>query len=235
MEESSEVTARDNASGTIRVMIADDHHLIRQALRNLLQKYSDIDVIGEAVDGEEAVAVATREKPDVIIMDISMPRLNGLEATKLIKAKYPGIAILALTVHTDNEHVLSILQAGAGGFLTKTASDGQILQAIRALAAGDTVLSPEISLNIFKYAFQFFKKPLSLVTGSDLTTRELETLRLAAKGMPNKEIAVRLGISVRSTKAYLTAVFQKLNVASRTEAIAVGLQTGLITLKDVEE
>jgi len=164
-----------------------------------------------------------------------MPRISGIEATKQIKAKYPSIKILVLTVHSDNEHILSILQAGAGGFLTKTASDDEIVQAIRALVAGDTVFSPEVSEQIFKYAYKYFKKPTALVLEERLTARELETLRLAAKGMPNKEIAQKLGISPRSTKAYLTNVFQKLNVASRTEAISIGLQIGILDVEDLHQ
>jgi NarL family two-component system response regulator LiaR len=233
-EEASAMTLTESAPSKIRVMIVDDHPMVREGLRNLLEKQPDLEVVAEASDGELAVINAAVVMPDIVIMDISMPKLNGLEATKRIKAKYPRIAILVLTIHSDNEHALGILQAGAGGFLTKTASDNEILHAIHALSAGDTVLSPTISKQIFKYAFQYFKKPANVVRGNDLTTRELETLRLAAKGVPNKEIAIRLGISVRSTKAYLTNVFQKLNVASRTEAISVSLQTGLLTLEDIE-
>lgn len=232
-EEFNAANSSGNGSNKTRIIVADDHHLVRQALVGLLEKQPDFEVIAQAADGEEAVNGARKTIPDVIIMDISMPKLSGLEATRLIKSQYPQIGILALTVHSDNEHVLSILQAGAGGYLTKTASDSEIVQAIRALAAGDTVLSPAISKQIFTYAFQYFKKPLYPVTSDKLTAREMETLRLAAKGVSNKEIADRLGISVRSTKAYLTNVFQKLNVASRTEAIAVSLQSGILTLEDL--
>ena len=144
-EEFNAVNSMGHSFKKTRIIVADDHHLVRQALVSLLEKQPDFEVIAQAADGEEAVNGARKTIPDVIIMDISMPKLSGLEATRLIKSQYPQIGILALTVHSDNEHVLSILQAGAGGYLTKTASDSEIVQAIRALAAGDTVLSPAIS------------------------------------------------------------------------------------------
>jgi NarL family two-component system response regulator LiaR len=234
-EELSLFGSSEETPGKTRIMLVDDHPLVRQALTSLLKKQPDFEVVAQANDGEEAVNIAAKIIPDIIIMDITMPKLNGLDATRRIKAKYPGIGILVLTVHSDNEHVLGILQAGADGFLIKTASDGEIVQAVRALAAGDTVLSPAISGQIFRYAFQCFKKPVGPVMSDRLTMRELETLRLAAKGIPNKEIAARLGISLRSAKAYMTNVFQKLNVASRTEAIAVSLQLGILTLEDLNQ
>ncbi len=217
-----------------RIMVADDHDLMRQALIDLFSKQSDFRVVAQARDGEEAVKLIKEVSPDVIVMDITMPKLNGLEATKQIKAKYPQVEILVLTVHDDNEHILSILKAGAGGYLTKTASNQEIVQAVRALAAGDVILSPDISRQIFKYAFQYFKKPEVSIHNQRLSNRELETLRLAAKGVSNKEIAIRLGISLRSTKAYLGNVFKKLNVTSRTEAIALCLRVGILNLKDLE-
>jgi DNA-binding NarL/FixJ family response regulator len=217
----------------IRIVIADDHHLVRQALMDLFKNQSDLKVIATASDGEEAIEIAARLNPDVIIMDITMPKINGLEATRCIKAKYPYIGILVLTVHTDNEHITGILQAGADGFLVKTASESEIIQAVRAVAVGDTVLSPAVSKQIFKYAFQYFKQPIPVNLNS-LTSRELETLRLVAKGLSNKEIATRLGITTRSVKSYMTNVYQKMNVKSRTEAVALSLQIGILTLEDIE-
>jgi two-component system response regulator NreC len=218
----------------VKILIADDHQLVREALRQLCEKQEDFAVIAEARDGREAVKYACELVPDVIIMDITMPNMNGLEATRYIKTKLPQIGILVLTVHSDNEHIISILKAGASGFLTKTSTDQEIVNAIRALVAGDTVLSTPVSMQIFKYAFQFFKERSSPVAGN-LTIRELETLKLAAKGIPNKEIAGRLGISLSCTKQYMTNVLQKLNVASRTEAVAVSLQAGILTIDDIEQ
>jgi NarL family two-component system response regulator LiaR len=217
-----------------RIMLADDHPLLRQALRDVLEKQPDFEVIAEASDGEEAVKLATEMLPDVVIMDISMPTLNGLEATKQIKASHPSIAVLVLTVHSDSEHILSILRAGAGGYLTKSVYGDEVIHAVRALVSGETVLSPAVSQQIFKYAFQHSSKPKNLGTGNTLSSRELEVLNLAARGISNKDIALRLGLSLRTVKGYLADLFLKLNVASRTEAVIIGLRKGIITLQDLE-
>jgi len=167
-------------------------------------------------------------------MDISMPTLNGLEATRQIKADHPMIAILVLTVHSDSEHILSILQAGASGYLTKSVYGDEVIHAIRALAAGETVLAPSISRQILKYAFQHINKPLSLNTGEKLTPREIEVLKLLAKGISNKDIAFRLNLNMRTVKSYLAELFLKLNAASRTEVVIIGLRKGILTLDDLE-
>ena len=229
----SEVETKGNKADKVRVMLADDHPLLRQALRNTLEKQPDFKVVAEASDGEETVRVTTEVIPDVIIMDINMPKLNGLEATKQIKAKFPQIAILALTVHDDNEHVLGILEAGASGYLTKTVSGSEVIHTIRALVNGETVLSPLISKQIFKYAFQNVTRTPSLDIGNKLTNKEFEMLRLVAKGMPNKDLALRLGLSVNSVKTYLSTIFSKLNVSSRTEAVVVSLRAGILIQDDL--
>lgn len=215
-------------------MLADDHPLLRQALRNTLEKQPDFKVIAEANDGEEAVEVATTVIPDIVIMDINMPKLNGLEATRKIKAKCSQIAVLALTVHDDNEHVLGILEAGASGYLIKTVSGTEVIHAVRALVAGETVLSPSISEQIFKYAFQHVTRHISLDTSNKLTPKEIEIIRLVAKGVPNKDLALRIGLSVNSVKTYLSTIFSKLNVSSRTEAVVVSLRSGILTQEDLE-
>ena len=229
-----DVEENERQTDEVRIMLADDHPLLRQALRNLLEKQLDFKVVAEASDGEETVRVATEVTPDVVIMDINMPKLNGLEATRRIKAKCPQIAILALTVHDDNEHVLGILEAGASGYLIKTVSASEVVHTVRALVAGETVLSPSISGQIFKYAFQHIAKPLNLDTGNKLAAKELEMLRLVAKGVPNKEIAQRLSLSLNSVKTYLSTVFSKLNVSSRTEAVVVSLRAGILTQDDLD-
>jgi DNA-binding NarL/FixJ family response regulator len=215
-------------------MLADDHPLLRQALRDVLEKQPDFEVIAEASDGEEAVKLATKLLPDVVIMDISMPVLNGLEATKQIKENCPLTAVLVLTVHSDSEHILSILRAGAGGYLTKSVYGDEVIHAVRSLVSGETVLSPAVSRQIFKYAFQHSAKPKNLGMGNTLSARELEVLNLAARGISNQDIADRLGLSLRTVKGYLADLFLKLNVASRTEAVIIGLRKGILTLKDLE-
>jgi NarL family two-component system response regulator LiaR len=229
-----ETASEYQQSKKIRVMLADDHPLLRQALRQVLEKQPDIEVIGEASDGEEAVRFATELVPDVVIMDISMPKLNGLEATRQIKVRYPAIGVLVLTVHSDNEHILSILQAGAGGYLTKSVYGDEVVHAVRALVCGETVLARSVSQEIFKYAFRHSIKPTRLNVADQLSARELEVLNMAAKGISNKDIALRLGLSVRTVKAYLADIFLKLNVASRTEAVIVGLRRGIISIDDLE-
>ena len=221
-------------SGKTRIMLADDHPLLRQALRDVLEKQHDFEVIAEASDGEEAIRLATELVPDVVIMDISMPKLDGLEATRQIKASRPAIAVLVLTVHSDSEHILSVLKAGAGGYLTKGVYGEEVIHAVRVLVCGETVLSPSVSQQIFKYAFQHNIKPRTSDTGDKLSARELEVLSLAARGISNKDIALRLGLSLRTVKGHLAGLFLKLNVASRTEAVIVGLHKGILTLKDLE-
>jgi len=218
----------------IKIIVADDHPLLRQALRNVLEEQPDFEIIAEASDGEEVVKLANQLNPDIIIMDISMPNLNGLEATKQIKACHSQIAILVLTIHSDSEHILSILQAGASGYLTKSVYGDEVIHAIRALAAGETVLAPAISRQILKYAFQHINKPLNLNTGEKLTAREIEVLKLLAKGISNKDIAFRLNLNMRTVKSYLAELFLKLNAASRTEVVIIGLRKGILTLDDLE-
>ncbi len=218
----------------IRILLADDHPLLRQALRNVLEKEAAFEIIAEASDGTEAVELATEMTPDVVIMDISMPKLNGLQATREIKAKCPSIDVLVLTVHSDSEHILSILQAGAGGYLTKSIYGEEFVHAIRAVVSKEMVLSPSVSKQILKYAFQHNTKPLNLETGDKLSSREIEILSLAAKGIFNKDIATRLGLSLRTVKGYLGSIFLKLNVSSRTEAVIVSLRQGILTLDDLE-
>jgi NarL family two-component system response regulator LiaR len=233
-KEKLEIGSERQKSKKTRIMLADDHPLLRQALRDVLEKQPDFEVIAEAGDGEEAVRLATELLPDVVIMDISMPVLNGLEATKQIKESCPLTAVLVLTVHSDSEHILSILRAGASGYLTKSVYGDEVIHAVRALVSGETVLSPAVSKQIFKYAFQHSTKPKNLGMGNSLSAREIEVLNLAARGISNQDIADRLGLSLRTVKGYLADLFLKLNVASRTEAVIIGLRKGILTLKDLE-
>jgi len=214
-------------------MLADDHPLLRQALRSVLEKKPDFEIVAEASDGEEAVRLAVELVPNVVIMDISMPKLNGLEATRQIKAKCPNIAILVLTVHDDSEHILSILEAGAAGYLTKSVFGDEVIHAVRGVVAGETVLSPSISRQIIKHALRHITKPLPLDGVEKITGRELEILRLAATGMSNKDLAQKLDLSEATVKGYLAGIFSKLNVSSRTEAVITALRAGFFTLDDL--
>jgi len=214
-------------------MLVDDHPLLRQALRSVLEKQTDFEIVAEASDGKEAVRLAVELVPNVVIMDIGMPKLNGLEATRQIKASCPSIAILVLTVHDDSEHILSILEAGAAGYLTKSVFGDGVIHSVRGVVAGETVLSASISQQIIKHALRHITKPLPLNAGEKITGRELEILRLAASGMSNKDLAQKLDLSERTVKGYLAGIFSKLNVGSRTEAVITALRAGFFTLDDL--
>jgi len=217
----------------VRILLVDDHPLVRRALRDILVKEPDFVVVGEAPDGRQAIEMTQEHNPDVVIMDISMPVLNGVEATKQIKAANPLTSVLILTVHTDLETIFSILQAGASGYLVKSVFGPEVIHTIRAVMDGDMVLSPEVSQEVVKYALHHVPKPAKVIPTDRLSAKGMEVLSLAAKGMSNKEIGAALGITEATVKSYFVDVFQKLNVRSRTEAIFVSLKSGILTLDDL--
>ncbi len=226
--ESGTLETRDK----LTVLIADDHPLVREALRQALDGEEDMEVVAEAVDGEQAVKLASELKPKVAVMDIVMPRLNGIEATRKIKEVAPDIAILILTAYDDDEYVLGLLDAGAAGYLLKSARGRDLAGAIRAIKSGESVLHPKIIAKLLKRAMV---APVEERKSSDiLSERESEILKLVALGMSNKDIADRLFLSERTIKSHLTNIFNKLNVASRSEAIVRGLQWRLVTLENTE-
>jgi two-component system response regulator DegU len=217
-----------------RILLVDDHPLVRRAVRDILERELDLDVVGEAGDGLQAVEMTGRYDPDIVIMDISMPRMNGVEATKQIKASNPQVAVLILTVHTDVETIFSILHAGASGYLVKSILGPEVIHTIRAVMDGDMVLSAEVSQEVVRYALQHVARPAKTVPEHlRLSTKGVELLSLAAKGLSNKEIGAQLGITEATTKSYFVDVFQKLNVRSRTEAVFVALKSGILTLEDL--
>lgn len=218
----------------IRVLIADDHPLVRDSFKMHLEKQPDIEIIGEAEDGEMAVQLAGKLMPDVIIMDISMPKMNGIEATMKIKSQWPNIEVLVLTVHDDTEHILKILEAGATGYLTKKILGNRLIHAIRAVVSGESIFSDEVKNRLLTHALRYpLKTPISPAS-EVLTSRELEIFKLAARGMSNKQIALEMSLNLRTIKGYFVSIFSKLNVQSRTEALVIGLRTGLITLDDIK-
>jgi len=217
----------------LTVLIADDHPLVREALRQALDDEQDIELVAEASDGEEAVKFASELKPNVAVMDIVMPKLNGIEATRKIKEVAPDTAILILTAYDDDEYVLGLLDAGAAGYLLKSARGRDLVGAIRAIRSGESVLHPKIIAKLLKRATI---APAGGHKASELLSeRESEVLKLVMSGMSNKEIAEKLFLSQRTIKAHLTNIFNKLNVASRSEAIVKGLQWGLVTLENTED
>lgn len=217
---------------TIRILLADDHALVRQGTRELLEQQEDLEVVAEASDGKEAVQFALRERPDVVIIDFAMPRLNGIEATRQIKAIAPNIAVLVLTAYDSEQYVFAFLEAGAAGYLLKDVSVDELIKAVRAVYAGESVLHPAITRKVISRFARPGDRPGTGSPLEQITGRELEVLRLAARGMSNRDIARELDISMRTVQTHLSNVFNKMGVGSRTEAVMLGLRKGLITLED---
>jgi DNA-binding NarL/FixJ family response regulator len=218
----------------IRLVLAEDHAVVRQGTKQLLQRYADLEVVGEAADGEEAVAVVKDRKPDVAILDVRMPRMTGIEATRKIKAECPDVAILILTAHDDDEYVFALLEAGANGYLLKTAEIEELVRAIHAVHAGQPALDPLITRKVVSQFMSGKSLPDMMSQVSDgmegLTGRELEVLQMVGQGLTNKEVAQRLFISDRTVQAHLSNIFSKLQVTSRTEAVMYGIRKGWITV-----
>ena len=219
--------------GKIRIMLAEDHKVVREGTRRLLESQSDFQVVGEASDGIEAVELAKKLRPEIIIMDVSMPRLNGIEATKEIKSLYPNIAILVLTGYDDDEYVFALLEAGAAGYLLKESSGEELIEAIRQVMAGEPVLHPKIMRKVLNRLRAPVEEQVTQALGEVLSDREMEVLRLAAKGMRNMETADNLTLSVRTVQTHLRSIFNKLGVGSRSEAIVYGLKKGWLTLEEL--
>ncbi len=220
----------------IKIMLVEDHVLVREGTREMLERQADLQVIAEAGDGEEAIRLISECHPDVILMDIEIPKINGIEATRQIKALNPGACILGLTAYDNDPYVFAMLEAGAAGYLLKDVSTSELIQAIRAVYAGDSVLHPAIAQKVVRF---FARHP---ATSPDpkaglqafLTDREREVLELAGKGQTNREIAGQLTISVRTVQVHLSNIFHKLEVGSRTEAVLYALRRGWLNLEDAD-
>lgn len=215
------------------VLVADDHPLVRDSIVLLLQKQNDFEVVGQAADGEEAVKLVGELAPHVVVMDIEMPKVDGLEATKLIKANNPEASVLALTVHDDEEYVAAMLDAGAAGYLLKSVYGEGLVQAIRAVRLGEFVFDPQVGRKVLKAFSNRSSQPIRLKAGGTLSAREVEVLKLVAKGMTNSEITQALNISLRTVKGHLVEIFSKLGVGSRTEAIVTCLRAGILSADDL--
>jgi len=216
----------------IRILLAEDHAVVRQGTRELLERESDLEVVAEAGDGEEAVQLASRHQPDVAIMDIAMPKLNGIEATRQIKASHPATAVLVLTAYDNDQYVFAVLEAGAAGYLLKDVHAEELIKAVRAVYAGESVLHPAIARKVINRFAPAASKRAEESVQESLTEREMEVLKLAAKGMTNQEIASELALSVRTVQTHLSNIFGKMQVGSRTEAVLQGLKKGWLVLDD---
>ena len=208
----------------IRVMITDDHLIVREGLRLILETAAGIEIVGEASDGADCLRLVPELKPDVILMDLQMPRMDGITAIGHLRSQYPEIAIVILTTFNEDDLMIRGLRAGARGYLLKDTSRESLLDTIQAAAKGETLLKPEILARVLS------AEPSASVSRSDstLTEREFEVLQAAARGERNKEIAYKLGITERTVKAHLASIYQKFNVDSRAAAVAVAAQKGLL-------
>jgi DNA-binding NarL/FixJ family response regulator len=206
----------------VKVLLADDHVVLREATAELVDNQADMMVVGQAGTGEQTVALAESLQPDVIVMDVAMPRLNGLEATRLVKAKCPSTRVLVLSAHHDSEHVIPLLEAGATSYLPKTVSLNELLEAIRATERGKSVLPPSVASVVVKH----FSGDIDHEGSVNLTEREMEVLKLVTDGLSNDQIAKSLHLSTRTIEAHLTHIYNKLNVSSRTEAAMLVVRKG---------
>jgi DNA-binding NarL/FixJ family response regulator len=207
---------------TVRVVLADDHVVVRAGLRAMLDGADDLDVVGEAANGAEAVALATRLCPDVVLMDLRMPELDGVAALTRIREQHPGVQVLVLTTYDTDADILRAVEAGATGYLLKDASRDDLLHALRQAAAGESVLAPQVASKLMTRV----RAPRA----DALSAREIEVLGLVARGATNKEIARSLHLSEATVKTHLLHVFTKLGVDDRTEAVTVAAERGILPL-----
>jgi len=218
-------------SATVRVLLAEDHTLVRDGTRALLEAAGDILVVAEAAHGEEAVEMALRLRPDVALIDIGLPRLNGIEVVRRIKAALPDTRLLALTVHDEEEYVIAAILAGAVGYILKNIPGRDLVKAVRSVLAGDSILDPEVAHQVFGRIAQG-TADTEIRREKLLTDRERQVLQIAASGCSNREIALRLSVSNRTIQCHLSHIFKKLNVVSRTEAVVVTLKKGWVSLDE---
>jgi len=209
----------------IRILLADDHHIVREGIRQLLESAGDLQVIAEAGDGEDAQVLIEKHRPDVAVLDIQMPKASGIEVTRWVRAHLPEVGVLILTAYNDDPYVMAVLQAGANGYVLKTAQADELIQAVRDVNEGKSALDPAVTRKLMSNLF----KRLDKITAEPLTDRELDVLRLAAKGFTNKAIGMQLGISDRTVQGHLAHIFAKMQAASRTEAVMRAVSLGWIS------
>jgi DNA-binding NarL/FixJ family response regulator len=213
----------------IRVLLADDHALMRHGLRGMLDAQADMEVVGEAADGAEAVDEAIRLHPDVVVMDIRMPRLDGIEATKRLMAHGDGFRVLILTTFDLDEYVFEALRAGAGGFMLKDTPPQQLADAVRTVAAGEALLAPSLTRRLIeRYVSVPPPDTARRERFTELTDREMEILKLLARGLSNAEIGERLFVSVPTVKTHVTRILQKLGVRDRVQAVVLAYESGIV-------
>ena len=218
----------------IKVLIVDDHPLLRQGLTRLLELEQDIKVVGQAENGEEALAVVEKLQPDVILLDINMPGMNGIETTRILREQYPNVHVLALTIHDDESYVSEMIRSGAQGYLLKDAEPSRVIQAIRRVFSGESVYPSSLMEKVMEHYHQMeveYGKIQNTATLEELqlTARELEVLQCIVEGMSNKEIAGTLFISEKTVKNHITNLLRKLEVEDRTQAAVYAVSRGIFS------
>jgi two-component system response regulator NreC len=216
---------------SIRILLADDHKIVRDGLRTLIGKETGMEVIGEAENGRKALKMVQKIRPSVVIMDVTMPDMNGIEATRKIVTEVPGVKVIALSMHSDRRFVLGMLEAGAAGYLMKDCAFDELAKAVRSVATGHTYLSPSIADVLVKGYLDKIDEKIS-VGRSPLTQREREILQLLAEGQSSKEIAAHLNVSVKTVETHRRNMMQKLNMRSVAELTKYAIREGLISVED---
>lgn len=217
-------------SGTIRVLIVDDHLVVREGLRLILETSEGIELVGDAADGASAIRLVSEVQPDVVLMDLRMPGMDGIETIERMRAEWPHIAVVILTTYNEDDLMIRGLRAGACGYLLKDTNRDTLFNAIRTAARGETLLQPEMMARLLSHTARNASQPLSIYNrgGLELTVREREVLTGVARGERSKEIAARLGITERTVKAHLASIYTKLDVDSRASAVAVAIERGIL-------
>lgn len=218
---------------TIRVMLADDHALVRQGTRRILEEQGDLNVVGEADNGEQALELINSLHPDVAIIDIQMPRVSGVDVVRKAIGSAPNTKLLVLSAHDNDEYIFALMEAGVSGYLLKTTQANELVDAVRAVAQGKSVIHPDIAMKVARLWARRNTMGGQGVS-SRLSLREMEVLQLAAEGLPAKDMAANLGISVRTVNGHLDSIFNKLGVSSRIQAVLKAVSQHLITSKEGE-
>ena len=220
----------------IRILIADDHQLLREGIRNFLSLEPDFEIIGEAANGEEAIARTIELRPDVLLLDINMPKASGIEVASRLKESCPEVRILALTIHDDQNYMMNMIQSGAAGYLLKDVEPSMMVQAVRRVYAGESYVEPSLTKKLFQGITNREEKKVApaapgITEGERLSTREIEVLRLIGKGMSNAEIARTLYLSEKTVKNHLTNIFRKIDVTDRTQAVLYAIKHKIVNVE----